>query len=140
MSKNECNICYETFTEIIEIKCCKGKQWCKECSSKVADKCPFCRRPIVNNEVREPVPYNGYFNTYMPYNSNITLPESTGFNDYSFALFPDDLQPSGSVNFSRVENISFSHELSREVPVNIPRYGDLINNMVLRVNLPPPSS
>ena len=44
-----------------------------------------------------------YFNFVQPYQHHSATP-STGINVYSFALKPEDLQPSGSCNFSRIDN------------------------------------
>ena len=44
-----------------------------------------------------------YFNTVQPFQHHTASP-STGINVYSFALKPEDLQPSGSCNFSRIDN------------------------------------
>ena len=44
-----------------------------------------------------------YFNTVQPYQHHSASP-SVGINVYSFALKPEDLQPSGSCNFSRIDN------------------------------------
>ena len=44
-----------------------------------------------------------YFNYVQPYQHHTSTP-STGINVYSFALKPEDLQPSGSCNFSRIDN------------------------------------
>ncbi len=44
-----------------------------------------------------------YFNTVQPYQHHTASP-SVGINVYSFALKPEDLQPSGSCNFSRIDN------------------------------------
>lgn len=38
----------------------------------------------------------------MKHHTNI--PESPGVNVYSFALKPEDVQPSGSCNFSKIDN------------------------------------
>ncbi len=43
-----------------------------------------------------------YFNYVQPYQHHTASP-STGINVYSFALKPEDLQPSGSCNFSRID-------------------------------------
>jgi hypothetical protein len=39
----------------------------------------------------------------QPYQHHTSTP-ATGINVYSFALKPEDLQPSGSCNFSRIDN------------------------------------
>jgi hypothetical protein len=44
-----------------------------------------------------------YFNFVQPYQHHTSTP-STGINVYSFALKPEELQPSGSCNFSRIDN------------------------------------
>jgi hypothetical protein len=44
-----------------------------------------------------------YFNFVQPYQHHSQTP-ATGINVYSFALKPEDLQPSGSCNFSRIDN------------------------------------
>jgi hypothetical protein len=44
-----------------------------------------------------------YFNTVQPYQHHTASP-ATGINVYSFALKPEELQPSGSCNFSRIDN------------------------------------
>jgi hypothetical protein len=44
-----------------------------------------------------------YFNFVQPYQHHSATP-STGINVYSFALKPEDLQPSGSCNMSRIDN------------------------------------
>jgi hypothetical protein len=44
-----------------------------------------------------------YFNSVQPYQHHSASP-SQGINVYSFALKPEDLQPSGSCNFSRIDN------------------------------------
>ena len=44
-----------------------------------------------------------YFNFVQPFQHHSNTP-ATGVNVYSFALKPEDLQPSGSCNFSRIDN------------------------------------
>ena len=44
-----------------------------------------------------------YFNQVQPYQHHTNSP-STGINVYSFALKPEELQPSGTCNFSRIDN------------------------------------
>ena len=47
----------------------------------------------------------GYFNLVQPYYSHTRVP-STGIYLYSFALKPEEHQPSGSINMSRIESIT----------------------------------
>ena len=45
-----------------------------------------------------------YFNFVQPYDYHTNIPVSPGVNVYSFALQPEQHQPSGSCNFSRIDN------------------------------------
>ena len=45
-----------------------------------------------------------YFNLVQPYQHHTNIPLSPGINVYSFALRPEEHQPSGSANFSRIDN------------------------------------
>ena len=43
--QSECDICYNSFTTINILKCCKGKRICIKCKDKYnCFKCPFCRQ------------------------------------------------------------------------------------------------
>jgi len=55
-----------------------------------------------------------YFNFVQPYQHHTATP-STGINVYSFALKPEDLQPSGSCNFSRIDNAVLNLTLGTNV-------------------------
>ena len=48
-----------------------------------------------------------YFDLVQPYQHHTRNPD-TGINCYSFALRPEEHQPSGSCNFSRIDNALFS--------------------------------
>ena len=45
-----------------------------------------------------------YFSRVQPYQVHTCIPDSPGINVYSFALKPEDHQPSGTCNFSRIDN------------------------------------
>jgi hypothetical protein len=47
-----------------------------------------------------------YFNLIQPFQHHSCIPLSKGINVYSFALRPEEHQPSGSCNFSRIDNAS----------------------------------
>ena len=47
--------------------------------------------------------FGSYFNYVQPYQHHTRSP-ATGINVYSFALKPEDHQPSGTCNFSRIDN------------------------------------
>lgn len=46
-----------------------------------------------------------YFNQYQPYKYHTNIPTSPGINVYSFAIKPEELQPSGTCNFSRIDKV-----------------------------------
>lgn len=52
-----------------------------------------------------------YFNLVQPYQHHENVP-ATGINVYSFALKPEDHQPSGTCNFSRIDNATLSLTLT----------------------------
>lgn len=45
-----------------------------------------------------------YFNLVQPYQHHTNIPSSVGINVYSFSLKPEEHQPSGSLNFSRIDS------------------------------------
>jgi hypothetical protein len=52
-----------------------------------------------------------YFNVVQPFQHHTNSPQ-TGINVYSFAIRPEDIQPSGSCNFSRIDNAVLNLTLS----------------------------
>jgi len=52
-----------------------------------------------------------YFDTVQPYQHHTASPD-TGINVFSFALRPEEHQPSGSCNFSRIDNATLQLVLS----------------------------
>ena len=54
-----------------------------------------------------------YFDTVQPYQHHTRTPD-TGINVYSFALRPEEHQPSGTCNFSRIDNATLQLVLSNE--------------------------
>ncbi len=55
-----------------------------------------------------------YFNFTQPYQYHTSTP-STGINVYSFALRPEEHQPSGSCNFSRIDNAILNLTLDPQI-------------------------
>ncbi len=58
----------------------------------------------LNGHDRFSVRNGRYFNKCQPEKHHTNTPESPGINVYSFALKPEDHQPSGTCNFSRIDN------------------------------------
>merc|ERR1711871_1366329 len=55
-----------------------------------------------------------YFNLVQPYQHHTNVP-STGVNVYSFGLKPEEHQPSGTCNMSRIDNATLQLTLTAEV-------------------------
>ena len=45
-----------------------------------------------------------YFNYVQPYQHHTNIPANCGINVYSFALKPEEHQPSGTLNMSRIDS------------------------------------
>ena len=70
---------------------------------------------MLNGQDRFALRTGRYFNLVQPYQHHSNVPESPGINVYSFALKPEDHQPSGSCNFSRIDNATLSITLDAAV-------------------------
>ena len=77
-----------------------------ELASTVADKgantCSLAKLQL-NGQDRFSERSGDYFNYVQPYNHHTSAPH-VGINVYSFALKPEEHQPSGTCNFSRIDN------------------------------------
>jgi len=58
-----------------------------------------------------------YFNEVQPYYHHTNTP-SVGINVYSFALYPEEIQPSGTCNFSRIDRSTLSLTMSANTVSN----------------------
>jgi hypothetical protein len=63
----------------------------------------------------------GYFRLVQPYQFHTTIPNDKFIYLYSFALRPEDLQPSGSFNASRVDSINLLCGLTADADLSPPR-------------------
>jgi len=71
-----------------------------------------------------------YFNLVQPYQHHTRIP-SVGIYVYSFALNPEQHQPSGTVNMSRIDNATLQLSLSSLTDASLHVYA--VNYNVLRV-------
>ena len=53
-----------------------------------------------------------YFSDVQPYQHHTSIPTNAGVNVYSFALYPELEQPSGTANFSRIDNATLNLNLT----------------------------
>ena len=81
-----------------------------------------------------------YFNVLQPYQHHENIPRNAGINVYSFALKPEEHQPSGTLNFSRIDtailnlNIYNSTQLSKQyIATNSTLFVYAVNYNVLRI-------
>ena len=71
----------------------------------------------------------GYFNYVQPYQHHTNIPTNRGINVYSFALKPEEHQPSGTLNMSRIDTAVLSMKSSEAGSIHI--YA--LNYNVLRI-------
>jgi len=82
-----------------------------------------------------------YFNIVQPYQHHENIPTNAGINVYSFALKPEEHQPSGTLNMSRIDtavlNLTFEEATGSSAVDYIPTSSTLhiyaVNYNVLRI-------
>jgi len=73
-----------------------------------------------------------YFNLVQPYQSHTNIP-ATGINVYSFALQPEQHQPSGTCNFSRIDNATLQLQVTPKTSISSKIRVYATNYNVLRI-------
>lgn len=73
-----------------------------------------------------------YYNLIQPYYHHTRVPR-TGIYSYSFAVNPEEHQPSGSINMSRIEGTTLVFEDIVASPTNYTIYTYAVNYNVLRI-------
>jgi hypothetical protein len=68
-----------------------------------------------------------YFNIIQPYQHHENIPANAGINVYSFSLKPEEHQPSGSLNMSRIDTAVLN--LNFEEPTGVTTYDATKNNL-----------
>jgi hypothetical protein len=86
-----------------------------------------------NSYIRSPRLTGNYYNYLVPYERHHTTP-SDGVNVYAFALNPEEHQPTGSANLSRLTlirlTLEFDNSLFPNTPLNVRIYS--FNTNILR--------
>jgi len=96
------------------------------------------RNPIVraklqlNGHDRFQERLGSYFNLVQPYQHHTNIPP-TGINVYSFALKPEEHQPSGTCNFSRIDNATLQLQLTPKAALGSKIRVYAVNYNVLRI-------
>lgn len=90
----------------------------------------------LNGQDRFTVREGAYFNYVQPYQHHTNTP-ADGINLYSFSLNPEELQPSGTCNFSRIDfsqlNIKLTDEAKRALGDSSVIYIYTVNYNILRI-------
>ena len=63
---------------------------------------------VLNGNDRSSERPGSYINLIQPYQHHENIPENAGINVYSFALKPEEHQPSGSLNMSRIDTATLN--------------------------------
>lgn len=114
-----------------------GNRWCDYTDGSNNSNVPYTGNdPMVdaklqlNGQDRFSVRDAEYFNIVQPY-QHFTRCPATGIYVYSFALNPEQHQPSGSCNMSRIDNATLLLDLESSAPGNLRVYA--VNYNVLRI-------
>ena len=75
-----------------------------------------------------------YFDTVQPYQHHTRHPD-TGINVYSFALRPEEHQPSGTCNFSRIDNATLQMVLSNQTFASVKASGGVGSGTTAQVRV-----
>ena len=74
-----------------------------------------------------------YFNLVQPYQHHENVPDNAGLNVYSFALKPEEHQPSGTLNMSRIDTAVLNLNLSLRTNETSSLHVYAVNYNVLRI-------
>ena len=85
----------------------------------------------LNGNDRFNVRNGSYFNLVQPYQHHTNIPRNRGINVYSFALKPEEHQPSGTLNMSRIDTAILDLKVLTGVSGSVNIYA--VNYNVLRI-------
>jgi len=68
---------------------------------------------VLNGNDRFSVRAGSYFNLIQPYQHHENIPSNPGINVYSFALKPEEHQPSGTLNMSRIDTAVLNLDINQ---------------------------
>ena len=115
--------------------------------AKVVEKLSAQTNSVLNHTVHAKLVLNGndrfalrngsYFNLIQPFQHHENVPANAGINVYSFSLKPEDHQPSGSLNMSRIDtsvlNLTMSSSINYPASSGYNLYVYAVNYNVLRI-------
>jgi len=87
----------------------------------------------LNGQDRFAERYGPYFQLVQPYQHHEKIPDNMGINVYSFAIKPEEHQPSGTLNFSRIDTavLALTTQLSTGTSGKLRTFA--VNYNVLRI-------
>jgi hypothetical protein len=91
---------------------------------------------VLNGNDRFAQRNGSYFNLVQPFQHHENVPTNAGINVYSFALKPEEHQPSGTLNMSRIDTAVLNMSIDPTVPVstgNVNLFVYAVNYNVLRI-------
>ena len=90
---------------------------------------------VLNGNDRFSERNGSYFNTIQPYQHHENVPTNAGINVYSFALKPEEHQPSGTLNMSRIDTAVLNLNLNASYTANLDKslHVYAVNYNVLRI-------
>ena len=88
---------------------------------------------ILNGNDRFSARPGSYFNLIQPFQHHENIPTNAGINVYSFALKPEEHQPSGTLNMSRIDTATLSIDFQTGSTTNTTLNVYAVNYNVLRI-------
>ena len=88
---------------------------------------------ILNGNDRFSARPGSYFNLIQPFQHHENIPTNAGINVYSFALKPEEHQPSGTLNMSRIDTATLSIDFDSGATANTTLNVYAVNYNVLRI-------
>jgi hypothetical protein len=88
---------------------------------------------ILNGNDRFSERNGSYFNLVQPFQHHENIPSNAGINVYSFALKPEEHQPSGTLNMSRIDTATLSLTFDSVMTTNSSLNVYAVNYNVLRI-------
>ena len=88
---------------------------------------------ILNGNDRFSERNGSYFNLVQPFQHHENIPSNAGINVYSFALKPEEHQPSGTLNMSRIDTATLSLTFNSVMTTNSSLNVYAVNYNVLRI-------
>jgi hypothetical protein len=107
---------YTTDNDVLSNAASSGDIKSALANSSITSKNPVVNAKLVLNGNDRFSQRNGsYFNLIQPFQHHENVPSNAGINVYSFALKPEDHQPSGTLNMSRIDTAVLNLTMDAEV-------------------------